>query len=483
LSDRAPAIVWFRDDLRLTDNPALAAAAASGRPVLPVYLLDDGRTNGVRPPGGAGRWWLHHALASLGHDLVAKGAPLVLRRGDPADLLPRLVRDSGAGAVYWNRRYDAASVALDTALKSRLAADGVEVASFNAALLHEPWTCRTGSGGPFQVFTPFWRHCRAKPEPPRPAPAPDCLRAAAATPPSDDLDDWRLLPTTPDWAAGLRETWVPSEAEAQRRLDAFLDERLAGYVTDRDRPARSATSALSPYLRWGQIGPRQIWHAVERRRAGEPAFPADAADTFLKELGWREFSYHLLHHFPEMARHPLRQDFGRFPWRSDDAALRAWRQGRTGYPVVDAGMRQLWHTGWMHNRVRMIAASFLVKHLLLPWQEGEAWFWDTLVDADPANNPASWQWVAGSGADAAPFFRIFNPLLQGAKFDAEGDYVRRWVPELAAIPAEHIHTPWKAPPAVLARAGVVVGESYPTPIVDHAAARERALEAFRRLRA
>jgi deoxyribodipyrimidine photo-lyase len=468
----APVLLWFRQDLRLTDNPALAAALASGRPVVPVFVLDD-HAPGRWAPGGASCWWLHGSLAALAADLAARGSGLVLRRGRAVEAIPRLVEETGAVAVHANRLYEPWARAADAAVAAALKARGVAIEGANAALLFEPWTMRTRSGGSFGVYTPFSRACFAA-GPPQPRPAPDRIPAPERLPASDALDGWGLRPTSPDWAGGLRETWRPGEAGAQARLERFLARHIAGYDADRNRPDLDATSRLSPHLHWGEISPRQVWHAAEAAAAPR----GRAAETFLKELLWREFSYHLLWHNPEMPEQPLKAAFRHFPWRNDPGSLRAWQRGRTGYPIVDAGMRQLWRTGWMHNRVRMIAASFLTKHLLIPWQEGEAWFWDTLVDADLAANSASWQWVAGCGADAAPYFRIFNPVLQGRKFDPHGDYVRRWVPELARVPAAHIHAPWEAPPLVLEDAGVAPGRSYPPPIVDHAGARVRALAAL-----
>jgi deoxyribodipyrimidine photo-lyase len=476
----APAIVWFRRDLRLNDNPALAAAAAGGRPVIALYILDTATAD--LAPGGATRWWLHHSLAALAAALQRRyGLPLLLRRGDPARILPALLRDSGATAVHWNRGYEAAAVARDTALKAALKADGVAVETHNAALLFEPWTVQTQAGGWFKVFTPFWRACRALGAA-APQRAPDRIAGWPQPLASEALQDWALLPAQPDWAGGLREAWTPGEAGATARLQAFLDTELADYADGRDRPDRSVTSRLSPHLACGEIGPRQIWQAVQMAVDRGPPGLARNAEKFLAELGWREFSYHLLFHFPHLARHNFRADFDAFPWQPDAARLRAWQRGRTGYPIVDAGMRQLWQTGWMHNRVRMIAASFLIKHLLQDWRAGEAWFRDTLVDADPASNAASWQWVAGSGADAAPYFRIFNPVLQGEKFDPAGLYVRHWVPELARLPDRYLHQPWAAPDAVLEQAGMVLGRDYPRPLVDHDAARKAALAAFAALR-
>jgi deoxyribodipyrimidine photo-lyase len=460
-------IVWFRQDLRLHDNPMLAAAAARG-PVVPLFILDD-------PPhralGGAGRWWLHHSLAALQGAL----GRLTLQRGSPRAVLPALIEATGADAVYWNRCYEPYAIARDTELKALLQARGVAVESFNGSLLHEPWEVTTKSGGPFKVYTPFWRASRALPVA-APAETPK-LDIAKSVPAGDRLDQWKLRPKKPDWAAGWDRLWRPGEQGALARLDAFVADALDRYATLRDLPAVKGTSRLSPHLRWGEISPRQIW----RRMMLEIDYPQrrDGADKFLSEIGWREFCYHLLYHFPTLPGENWRREFDAYPWREDAAELEAWQRGMTGYPLVDAGMRELWRTGWMPNRVRMIAASFLVKHLRIDWRRGEAWFWDTLVDADLANNAAGWQWVAGSGADASPYFRIFNPVTQGKKFDPAGDYIRRWCPELALLPDGHIHAPFDAPPDVLAEAGVELGRTYPHPIVDHARARAAALEGYR----
>lgn len=475
-----PVIVWFRQDLRLADNPALSAAAATGAPVIPLFILEEDAAD-PRPRGGASRWWLHGSLTALSEDLARAGSPLVLRRGPPAAVLDALIAETGAEAVLWNRRYEPAPRARDETIKAALKARGLRVESFNGALLFEPWTVRSKSGGPYRVFTPFWKACLALPEPPAPLPAPGRLAAPATPPAGERLADWGLRPIAPDWAGGLRDTWTPGEAGARERLAAFLDGPVTVYKAERDRPDRESVSRLSPHLHVGEVGPRQVWHAARHTAS---SFPERAAgvDAFLRQVGWRDFSASLLHHLPFLPESPLDERFARFPWRDDPAGLAAWRRGLTGYPIVDAGMRQLWRTGWMHNRVRMIAASFLVKDLLIPWQAGEAWFRDTLVDADLANNAASWQWVAGCGADAAPYFRIFNPVLQGETFDPAGAYVRRWVPELADLPGAWIHKPWEAPPAVLAGAGVRLGHTYPRPLVDHAAARARALAALETIR-
>ncbi|NBB84130.1 MAG: deoxyribodipyrimidine photo-lyase [Alphaproteobacteria bacterium] len=477
----APLILWFRLDLRLADNPALAAAVASGRPILPVFVLDDADA-GARAPGGAARWWLHRSLVALARDLDRLGSRLILRRGAVEAVLDRLIAETGAAAVHWNRRYEPWATARDTRIKAALKDRGLEAKSHAAGLLFEPWTVRTSSGGPYRVYTPFWRACRARAaEIGAPLPAPDApLPAPAAWPESDRLDAWALSPQSPDWAGGLRAAWTPGEAGARDRLARFLDAGIDRYDAQRNLPGRPGTSGLSPHLHWGEIGPRQVWHAVVDRLAAAGRDLDGDAEVFVKEIVWREFAHHLLFHAPTLPDRPMDPRFAAFPWADDPdgAQERAWQRGRTGYPIVDAGMRELWHTGWMHNRVRMIVASFLVKHLLLPWQAGEAWFWDCLVDADLASNSASWQWVAGCGADAAPYFRIFNPVLQGEKFDPDGRYVRHWVPEVADLPDRWLHKPWQAPPLVCREAGLRLGRDYPAPIVDHKTARQRALDAY-----
>ena len=417
-----PRIVWFRDDLRLADNPALRAALDGDGPVLGLYVLDEA-SPGVRPLGGAARWWLHHSLASLAARLAERGGKLVLRRGPAGRILRELVDETGATAVFWNRRYGGAERDIDAETKTALRESGVEVASFAASLLFEPWTVTTGAGTPFRVYSPFWRACLALPAPRAPLPEPREVPGPAHAPASDRLDDWGLLPTAPDWAGGLRERWEPGEPAARQRLRTFIDDDLADYGPARDESGAGATSLLSPRLRWGELSPHAVWHAAIAAGGGGP---------FLGELGWREFAWHTLFHAPDLAERNLRPEFDRFPWpplRPDH--LSAWQEGRTGVPLVDAGMRELWETGHMHNRVRMVTASFLVKNLRIDWRHGEQWFWDTLVDADAANNPFNWQWVAGSGADAAPYFRVFNPVLQAKKFDRDGRYVARWAPDAA----------------------------------------------------
>jgi len=476
--DPRPVILWFRRDLRLADNPALAAAAESGRPVLPVFILDE-ESVGMRPLGGASRWWLHHSLASLAAELRKKGAALLFRRGKSAAIIDDLVEETGAHAIYWNRLYEKPVIDRDSALKAALKKRGIDAKSFNASLLIEPWEIATKSGQPFRVFTPFWKALAPMIAAARPAPAPDSIPGFAGGLESDELDSWHLRPTKPNWAAGFSDHWTLGENGAREQAARFRDTALADYRRLRDAPGESGTSRLSPHLHFGEIGPRQLWYAVrfwlDRCAAGNPE---DGGVAFLRELGWREFNQHLLYHFPTLPTANVDDRFDGFGWRDDKAGLAAWQRGLTGYPIVDAGMRELWQTGWMHNRVRMAAASFLVKHLLIDWRAGERWFWDTLVDADPANNAGNWQWVAGCGFDAAPYFRIFNPILQGERFDTDGAYVRRWVPEIAKLPDKYLHKPWEAPAAVLDEAGVILGETYPVPIVDHKAARARALDAY-----
>jgi deoxyribodipyrimidine photo-lyase len=465
----APAIVWFRNDLRLADHPALDAAARSGAPLLALYIHDDVNPGDWRR-GAASRWWLHHSLESLANELAKLGVPLILRRGGAQFVIEELVAATGAGAVYWNRLYEPWAMRRDSEIKANLRARGLTVESFNGGLLFEPSRLRNKSGDPFRVFTPFWRACLAVDPPEAPLPAPKKLTPAPA-PASDALKDWKLLPTRPDWSGGLSGAWRPGEAAAMARLKDFARVNMKHYKTARDFMARNGVSRLSPHLHFGEISARQCWAVVEANRS-------DGAAAFLREIGWREFCYHLLVANPDMPERALDDRFADFPWRDDPKALEAWQKGQTGYPLVDAAMRELWQTGYQHNRARMVSASFLVKHLLIPWQEGERWFWDTLVDADLANNSGGWQWVAGCGADAAPYFRVFNPVIQGEKFDPDGDYVRRYVPELGKLDARYIHRPWEAPAELLKAAGITLGKTYPKPIVDHATARDRALAAF-----
>jgi deoxyribodipyrimidine photo-lyase len=437
------AIVWLRQDLRLQDNPALHAAASLGSAVVPIYIWAP-EEEGEWPPGAASRWWLHHSLRSLEASLRERGSRLLIERGPPLQILRRVAAATGAATVCWNNRYEPAAVECERKVAAGLLQSGLETRTFNSALLVEPADAMNQSGKPYQVYAAFLRNLLRIANPSAPAPIPRKLPPPHRWPRSRTLESLRLLPKI-RWDEGLANTWTPGEEGAHRTLQRFLSTTIADYRRAREIPAVRGTSKLSPHLHFGEIGPRQVWHALGAK---------GRTSVFLRELIWREFAYHLLHQFPHTATQPLRPEFKRFPWKRSAAALRAWQRGRTGIPLVDAGMRELWSTGWMHNRVRMVVASLLVKNLLVPWQEGARWFWDTLVDADLANNTLNWQWVAGCGADAAPYFRIFNPLTQAKRFDPEGTYVRRWVPELE------------------------LRNTYPEPIVDVKASRERALDAY-----
>jgi deoxyribodipyrimidine photo-lyase len=476
-----PRIVWFRDDLRLSDHPALHAASQTGAPAICLYVFDEvSDAPNARLLGGATRWWLAQSLRALQKSLSSIGASLLLRRGPAARIIAELARETGAETVFWNEIAQAPHRAVADQVAAALQEIGVASQRFPGDLLVAPAEIRNKENRGLRVFTPFWRRVQALGDPPSPVPAPKRLHPGP-TLSSDSIEDWGLEPTHPDWAAGLREMWTPGEVSARALLHAFLEDSVAGYATGRDRPDRDATSRLSPHLRFGEISPRQVWHAARFAAAGRHGRAGDI-DKFLSELGWREFCRHLLFDVPDLATRNLQPAFDAFPWKHDDGALQAWQRGQTGYPIVDAGMHELWRTGVMHNRVRMVVASFLVKHLLIDWREGEKWFWDTLVDADPGSNPANWQWVAGCGADAAPYFRVFNPILQGEKFDPDGVYVRRWVPELAHLPNGVIHQPWSATPLELASSGVELGSTYPEPIIDHRKGRERALAAYAKVR-
>jgi deoxyribodipyrimidine photo-lyase len=468
-ANRETVLVWLRGDLRVGDHPALSAAVASGLAVIPVFVWPPDEMSGA-----ASRWWLHHSLLRLDESLREKGSRLVIRRGPAAETLPSLAKEVGTRRVFYNRVYEPTALAGEAEIEKKLRAQGIAAEGFNGSLLFEPGAIKTTSGGAFQVFTPFWRavwHSRGALR--KSLKAPVAIAAPAKWPESLAVGDLELEPKV-DWAAGMRDAWTPGEKAAQARLRGFVRGPAQQYAEERDRPDHDGTSRLSPHLHFGEVSPLQVWHA---------AVDAPEGESYLRQLAWREFAYHVLNAYPKSPADAIHAQFRNFPWRRNQRRLRAWQQGQTGYPFVDAAMRQLWSTGWMHNRARMVAASFLVKHLLIPWQDGAAWFMDTLVDADLANNTMGWQWVAGCGTDAAPYFRVFNPILQGKKFDPAGEYVRRWVPELSGLPAEFIHEPWSAPPLALAAAKVRLGENYPRPLVDHAEARKGALAAFAEMQA
>ncbi|MGC8989760.1 MAG: cryptochrome/photolyase family protein [Verrucomicrobiia bacterium] len=473
-------IVWFRSDFRLGDNPAVDAAVAAGGPVVPVFIWAP-QEEEEWPPGTASRWWLHHSLRAFAKELEAVGSQLVLRSGNSMGILLSLCKETGATNVFWNRRCEPACVKRDREVEEALFDAGIRPASFNGALLCEPSTITTRAGTPFKVFTAFWRACLAAQNPPAPTLAPCHLSGPRRWPASLSLEELRLVKQTSQ-TARLSDWWRPGTVGAWTRLDRFLKEALSAYDEARNRPDLPGTSRLSPHLHFGELSPRQVLHALQRH-ARESGLSEGKwlRSQFVAELGWREFAHHLLWHYPHTRNAPLRPEFEHFSWRSDRELLSAWQNGRTGYPIVDAGMRELDGTGWMHNRVRMIVASFLVKDLLISWRSGAEWFWERLVDADLANNTLGWQWTAGCGADAAPFFRIFNPVVQGMRFDPEGRYVRKWVPELARMSARWIHCPWEAPQSELSSAGINLGSDYPFPIVQHRIAREVALQAYLRM--
>lgn len=472
------ALVWLRRDLRLGDHPALAAAVAESDAMLPVYVH---APDEEKPwtAGAASCWWLHRSLADLDRRLRERGSRLVLAAGASHTTLIELARKSGAGAVYWNDLYEPAARRRDDRVERALTRAGIEVRRFNDRLLHHPATVRTQQGGPYQVFTPFWRSLSAATVAP-PVPAPRRLKPPSRWPGALRLGALALDPGHP-WTAKLESCWRPGEPAATARLRGFCRARVTGYGRARDALAGAATSRLSPHLHFGELSPRQVWHAVQASRAEHPARSTDT-QAFLRQLAWRDFAHHMLYHFPHTDREPLRTGFSQFPWRRSSRLLKAWQRGRTGYPLVDAGMRELWATGSMHNRARMVVASFLVKNCLIHWREGTRWFWDTLVDADLANNSLGWQWVAGSGPDAAPYFRVFNPIVQGRKFDPDGTYIARWVPELRPLPVEFRHEPWRLPTELQKRFGFRPGRDYPRPVVDYAESRAAALAAYRETR-
>jgi deoxyribodipyrimidine photo-lyase len=466
------ALLWFRQDFRLLDNPALTAALRDADHVVPVYVLPDGPAG--ESLGGAARWWLHGSLLALQGSLHTKGAALCLRHGNPAETVAALAAEIGAASVHANICTEPHWRHIDETLAELLRDEGRQFHRHRAATLFDPDQVRTKTGGIYGMYTPYANAVRALPPPPKPLTIPDAIPGPRKHPRSEKLNDWRLLPTKPDWAAGMRETWTPGEEAARARGRQFLRGAIKQYDVGRNLPGQDLTSMLSPHLHWGEISSATLWHALHRKQ------PTPAENVFAAELIWRDFANYLLWHKPHLPDAPLRADFENLPWRNDTAGLHAWQRGQTGVPIVDAGMRQLWHTGWMHNRVRMIVASFLVKHLLVDWRLGAAWFMDTLVDADLAANSTNWQWVAGTGIDSQPFFRVFNPVSQGEKFDADGAYVRHYVPEIAALPDKFLHAPWTASPPVLAGAGMEPGKTYPLPLIDLAEGRARALDTYKR---
>lgn len=453
------ALVWFRQDLRLLDNPAFLEACSENEQIIALYILD----KQISPLGGAQSWWLHHSLVSLDASLRKKGLNLLLRQGNRIEIIPQLVQELSIDNVYWNHCYEPLALQQDIKIKLILVDQGVLVKSSNGSLFNEPWNIKNKSGNYFKVFTPFWKHSIQTMIAPKKITSFNTPKTVSVA--SERLEDWNLLPKNPNWAACFTQYWQPGETGAQKKLTKFIAYHLKDYKTLRDIPAKNATSRLSPHLHFGEISPWDIWRAIELARL-DLNCDLQSADRFLAELGWREFSYYLLYHFPELPKANFKAEFDQFPWDNNKAALKSWQQGKTGYPIVDAGMRELWQTGYMHNRVRMIVASFLTKDLFIDWRLGADWFLDTLVDADIANNSASWQWVSGSGVDAAPYFRIFNPILQSKKFDPLGIYIKQWIPELAKVDSQLIHEPWNA------------CIKYPKPIVDHNLARKAALDYY-----
>ena len=481
MADKFPILLWFRRDLRLSNHRALTAAMETGHPIIPLYIYSEDEK---RTTGSASKWWLHHSLKQLETSIRSLGGKLILRTGEPAGVLQSICKESNARCIHASTCFDPFWQGIDQSVAKALNPLGIEFKQFSGQLLWDPRSIRNKSGKPFQVFTPFWKHlCQHNPpEPPLASPT-AWPKPSISNLKSEHLDSFGLLPSI-RWDKGIQTNWTPGETEAMAQLDQFASNAFSDYDSARDFPGIQGTSRLSPYLHFGEITPGQIYHRLEtKRRRSRSTQASTMHSTYMKEVGWREFAHHLLHHFPHMTKGPLRPEFESFPWRHDATMLKAWQQGRTGYPIVDAGMRELWATGWMHNRVRMIVGSFLVKHLLLDWKLGAEWFWDTLVDADLANNTMGWQWISGCGADAAPYFRIFNPIMQSQKFDAEGDYIRKWIPEISKLSNKDIHTPWTADAMILQMAGIKLGNTYPSPIVNHTIARETALDVYHRMKA
>ena len=468
---KGTAIHWFRQDLRLSDNPALDSAAQY-ETLIPIYILDE-VNSGEFKMGAASKWWLHQSLTKLNESLDGK---LLVYQGNPHEILNKLIEEQEVSYVTWNRCYEPWRIDRDKEIKRNFEDKNVAVESFSASLLWEPWTISKDDGTPYRVFTPFYKKgCLNSEEPRLPAGKVDLSNLYSEDLSSDSITDLNLLPTI-TWYKSFEEEWNPGEIGAEQNLNSFLDSGLLNYKEGRNFPSQEFVSRLSPHLHFGEISPNEVWYRAKTKE-GISGIEKSLAH-FHSELGWREFSYYLLYHFPDLPNKNFQEKFDIFPWQENEEFLALWQKGNTGYPIVDAGMRELWQTGYMHNRLRMIVGSFLVKNLLIDWRFGERWFWDCLVDADLASNSASWQWVAGSGADAAPYFRIFNPITQGLKFDPEGEYTKKYVPELRDLPNKYLFSPWEAPENILADAGIELGKNYPKPMVDLKLSRETALEAF-----
>lgn len=470
------AIVWFRQDLRLADNPALHHALSNHEQVILAYLHAPDEAAPWQP-GAAKQWWQHHSLAALQQVVEKLGGKLLLRQGPSITALLALIQESSATAVYWNRVHEPALIKRDALIWQRLEERQIHCQSFNGTLLYPPGSIMTQSGQPYRVFTPFWHECQKQGLGDPPLPTAQQLHSTPLA--SMALEDLQLLPTIP-WDQGLQANWQPGEAAAHQQLEQFCDEALNGYPQQRDFPGMPGTSRLSPYLANGEITPRQIVAMLMQQFIGNNSSAA-SSDHLIRELGWREFAYHILHHYPHTTEQPLNERYAQFPWQQNPQLLRAWQQGCSGFPLIDAGMRQLWQTGWMHNRVRMVVASFLCKNGLIDWREGARWFWDTLVDADLASNTLNWQWAAGCGADAAPYFRVFNPVRQSERFDADGEYLHQWLPELKGVPKKLIHQPWKGNRGVQQLPELGDGRDYPPPILDLNITRQAAIAAGKRM--